>query len=141
MEEHSDRCTVEFTERALEIKGPCAQGFTEVFEDVYRASKSVGAEISVYACVNPGTGSIDKVVLGRVGTPTKTSLPYGRVCPEGQRQVSMHTHPISGRPEFSETDAKTIASRMNEGTDDVCCVIGDEATQCFLRSLIPKKDK
>jgi len=141
MREHSNKCTVEFTKYTLEIKGPCAQGFAEMFEAIYEASKSVDAEISAYACVNPDTGSVDKMVLGSVGTPTKTSLPYERVCPKGQRQVSMHTHLVSGRPEFSETDAKTITFRMNEGTDDASCVVSDEATQCFLRSLIPKKDK
>jgi len=134
-----NKCRVEFTERGLEISGSCAQGFSELFEAIFEASKAVKREISTYACVDPETGTIKKVVLGKVGTPSSTSLPYDRVCLDNERQVSLHTHPVSGEAKFSGRDAITITYRMNEGIDDGSCVVGEEATQCFLRTLIPKK--
>lgn len=132
-------CRIEFKKHGLEIAGPCAQGFSESFRTIFEESKKIGKEISAYMCVNPKTGAIEKVVLGEVGTPTSTFLPYGRICPRDQRQVSVHTHPMSGIPKFSETDAVTITSRMNEDIDDASCVIGEDATQCFVKALVPRK--
>ena len=134
-----ESCRIEFKKHGLEIAGPCAQGFSESSEAMFKASKAIKREISAYMCVNPKTGAVEKVVLGKVGTSNSTSLPFGRICPTGQRQVSLHTHPTSGIPKFSETDAITITSRMNENVDDGSCVIGEDATQCFVKALIPRK--
>nr|MDO8080824.1 hypothetical protein [Candidatus Freyarchaeota archaeon] len=134
-----DKCNIEFTDKGLEIKGPCAQDFFKLFEAISEASKEAGKEISAYACVNPKTGKIEKLVLGKVGTPTSTSFPHGRVCLKKERQISLHTHPVSGEAKFSNTDAITITSRMNDGMDDGSCVIGVDAIQCLLRALIPKR--
>jgi len=134
-----ETCRIEFKEHGLEIAGPCAQGFSESSEALFKASKAVEREISAYMCVNPKTGAVEKVVLGEVGTSNSTSLPHGRVCPTGQRQFSVHTHPTSGIPKFSETDAITITSRMNENVDDGSCVIGDDAAQCFVKALVPRQ--
>ncbi|MDA4110914.1 MAG: hypothetical protein OK439_00125 [Thaumarchaeota archaeon] len=131
-------CRVEFTVKGLEITGPCAKGFMESFEELYDASENIGREISAYACVDPGTGSVNKLILGKVGSATETTLPLGRVCPIKHRQISMHTHPTSGVAKFSNTDAITVAHRMNEGQDDASCVIGKEMTQCLIRSIIPR---
>jgi len=133
-----NKCKVEFTEHGLEVKGKCAEGLLNAFNVMYDASEEAGAEISGYACVNPKDGSVDKVILGEVGSLTRTSLPFERVCPTDQRQISIHTHPTSGIAKFSDPDALTISDRMNRGVDDGSCVVGDNETQCFLRALIPK---
>lgn len=134
-------CRIEFKEHGLEITGPCAQGFSKSFRTLFKASKSMEREISAYMCVNPKTGDVDKVVLGKIGNPTSTSLPHDRICPENQRQVTVHTHPMSGTSKFSKTDAVTITDRMNEGVDDASCVVGEDETQCFLKALISNKRK
>jgi len=136
----SDKCVIEFKRHGLEIKGPCAQGFINAFAGIYQASKEVNAEISAYACVNPKSGSVEKTVLGKIGTPTSTSLPFERVCPIDQRQISIHTHPMSGIAKFSETDAITITERINKGVDDASCVIGENESLCLSRVLIQKKN-
>lgn len=133
-----DKCRVEFAKRRLEVKGPCAQGLQETFDFMFEASRGTNAEISAFICVNPDTHLIDSVVLEKVGTPTQTSLAHERVCPVGDVQISMHTHPVSGEPKFSVTDAIAITSRMNEGIDNASCVVGSEATQCLFSSLIWK---
>jgi hypothetical protein len=79
-------------------------------------------------------------LLGKIGTPTSTSLPYGRVCSRDHRQVSIHTHPTSGVSKFSDIDAITITSRMNEDVDDASCVVGEDMTQCFVKALMPKRE-
>lgn len=132
-------CRIEFKKHGLEIAGPCAQGFSESSEAIFKASRAVEREISAYMCVNTKTGTVEKVALGKVGTSNSTSLPYGRICPRNQRQVSVHTHPTSGIPKFSETDAITITSRMNENVDDGSCVIGEDVTQCFVKALAPRQ--
>lgn len=134
-----ESCRIEFKKHGLEIAGPCAQGFSESSEAMFKTSKAIKREISAYMCVNPKTGAVEKVVLGKVGTSNSTSLPFGRICPRDQRQISVHTHPSSGIPKFSETDAITITSRMNENVDDGSCVIGEDETQCFVKALIPRK--
>jgi len=135
-----NKCKVEFTKKGLEIKGPCARGFLNLSKTLFKASRTIGREISIYACVDPKAGAIKKVILGKIGTSTSTALPHGRVCSDDERQAVLHTHPVSGKPKFSDTDAVTITNRMNEGTDDLSCVVGEEATQCFLRTLTPKKN-
>jgi len=135
-----NNCKLEFREHGLEITGPCAKGFLGVFKDLYNMSKEVEAEISAYACVNPKDGSVNKVILGKIGTPTSTSLPLERVCAIDHRQVSIHTHPSSGIAKFSETDALTVTSRMNRGVDDGSCVVGKDETQCLVRTLMPKRN-
>jgi len=134
-------CRIEFKENGLEITGPCAQCFSKSFRTLFKASKSMEREISAYMCVNPKTGDVDKVVLGKVGTSTSTSLPHDRICPENQRQVTVHTHPMSSTSKFSKTDAVTITDRMNEGVDDASCIVGEDETQCFLKALISNKRK
>ena len=133
-----NKCKVEFKEEGLEITGLCAKGFLNAFENLYDASKKAKAEISAYACVNPNDGMVKKIIIGKIGTSTSTSLPYGRVCPINHRQVSLHTHPTSGISKFSETDALTITDRMNNGVDDASCVVGEDETQCLVRALIRK---
>ena len=133
------KCTVEFKEHGLEITGPCAAGFAGLFESIYKSSKDLEAEISAYACLEPKTGSVERAVLGKIGTSTSTSLPYERVCPTNQRQVSIHSHPTSGEAKFSKTDAMTITHRMNEEMDDASCVVGEEETQCLIKALIPNR--
>lgn len=132
-------CRIEFKKHGLEIAGPCVQGFSELFGAIYEASKENKREISAYACVNPETGVVEKLALDNVGTSSSTSLQYGRICQMGHRQVSIHTHPTSGIPKFSETDAITITSRMNEDVDDASCVVGEDATQCFAKALMSRK--
>jgi len=134
-----ETCKIEFKEYGLEITGPCAQGFFSLFEKIFEESKKIGKEISAYACVNPKTGAVEKIMIGKIGTPKSTSLPYKRVCSSNHRQVSIHTHPISGESKFSKADAITITSRMNKGFDDGSCVVGEDATQCFIKVLVPKR--
>lgn len=133
-----NKCKIEFKEHGLEISGGCAQGFLNAFDNIYRASSEVGREISAYACVNPKKGTVERVILGEVGSPTGTSLPFERVCPIDHRQVSIHSHPVSGEAKFSQIDALTITDRMNREVDDGSCVVGEDATQCLFRTLISK---
>lgn len=136
-----DICKVEFREHGLEVTGPCAKGFLGVFNSLYGESKEKKAEISAYACVNPKDGSVNKIILGKIGTAVSTSLPHARVCPADHRQISIHTHPTSGIAEFSETDALTITDRMNKGVDDGSCVVGEDEAQCLMKALIDTKKR
>jgi len=133
----SDPCRIQFTDHGLEIEGECAQGLIKTISVIYEESKRLGKEISACACVS--SKGLEKVVIGEVGDSTSTSLPFRRICRPDQVQVPIHTHPTSGEPKFSKTDAETVTQRMNMGIDDGHCVAGENETQCLFKVMVPKE--
>jgi len=137
----NDSCRVSFTESGIDIEGPCAEQFVDIFADLNSYSRSIGRELSGYVCINSETGKIDRAGIYGIGTRKQSSLPKSRTCPCQQPQVSFHTHPTSGLAKLSEQDALTIANRMNMKVDEGHCVVGDGEVMCVFASHMDFHDR
>jgi hypothetical protein len=129
-----DTCRVNFTESGIDVEGPCAEQFMDMFVKLSSHSRSLGLEVSGYACINPATGRVERAGVYTVGTARESTLPPTRTCPCQQPQVTFHTHPTSGLARFSDRDAVTVANRMNTRVDEGHCVVGDREVMCIFTS-------
>jgi hypothetical protein len=129
-----ETCRVNFTESGIDVEGPCAEQFMDIFAELSSYSKSLGLEVSGYACIKPDTGRIERAGIYTVGTARQSTLPPTRTCPCQQPQVTFHTHPTSGLARLSDRDAATIANRMNTKVDEGHCVVGDREVMCVFTS-------
>jgi len=130
------KCEVIPTNQGFKIRGSCAEDLLKILPPVQNLSKKLNREISAGMCLNPKTGRVRDFEIFNVGTPRQTSLPSSRKCSSGEIPVTMHTHPVSGKPEFSKTDRVTIVGRFNKKTDGMHCVAGNEKAQCILTTEI-----
>jgi len=129
------KCEIIPTKKGFKTIGNCAKDLL-ILAPLQNLSKKLNREISAGMCLNPKTGRMHNFEIFNVGTPTQTSLPSSRKCSSGEIPVTMHTHPVSGKSEFSKTDRDTIVGRFNKKTDGMHCVAGNEKAQCILTTEI-----
>jgi hypothetical protein len=142
MGSENNRCDIKLTKRGLEINGDCAQGLLEVFARTFDVSKKQKSEIFACACFHPETKRVEKVIIGKIGRPTRVSTEgVGRICPKDTLQVSYHTHPVSGKAKFSTADGVVIVDRFNKGYDDGHCVVGENEERCLFQTRLRKAYK
>jgi hypothetical protein len=130
----NESCRVSFTERGMDVEGPCAEQFMDIFADLSSYSRSLGLEVSGYVCINPETARIERAGIYGIGTPTQSSLSKTRTCPCQQPQVTFHTHPSSGLAKLSNQDAITLTNRMNMKVDEGHCIVGESEVVCLFAS-------
>jgi hypothetical protein len=125
------KCSIMITDGVVTVKGPCADSIARQHGFLQAMSTAFGREISFQQCVNPSTGRVERLVIDTVADFTSTELKNQRVCESNQLQISAHTHPYSGRHEFSQTDTETVASRLNREIDNCGCVVGSYSSRCW----------
>jgi len=129
-----DSCQVKFNENGIDVEGPCAEQFVDMFTELSTLSRALGSEITGYACIDAETGRIKKAGIYEIGSPRESSLAPGRSCACEQPQVTFHSHPLSGLAQFSDQDARTVVARLNKVVDQGHCVVGEHEVMCIFAS-------
>lgn len=133
----TNKCTISVRNGSITVQRACADRIAKQQGAVQALSSMLGREISFLQCINPSTGEVKKLVIDTVGQPTSTALNKRRVCDCQEIQVSNHTHPVSEFAKFSETDIRTVGSRLNEGIDNCGCVVGATSSMCWCGLVLP----
>jgi hypothetical protein len=131
------KCSIIARDGVVTVKGPCADSIAAQHGFFQALSKALGKEISFQQCIDPSTGRIQRLVIDTLGDATSTELKNQRVCGSNELQISVHTHPTSGRHEFSETDTETVTARLRREIDNCGCVVGRYSSRCWCGLLLP----